>query len=329
MPYFISPLSSQLTAKHKLSWFFSFFFLHTIQAFCLICPFLSVIMPPPPHPLSCVSYLSLFSLTSPFYRICHGNVKNLSCPNSFCALSVGKEGQFCFSWLPSLCCGLKVMKTIFHLHGVIWLGVVEQVCYGKINIMEGLTLLSLSGWDRCVYYWTGYITQTQRHAGNLHTFKARLYTVCKHAQTYGTHKDGTHEEQQGYHVHTVNLCQLYSRPAHTVLYICVHVCSQASTSLDESTKAHRHRYFDCCLIPTDMWLVTLGWKTMRTDYRRERRCISLYLFYSSFFKPQTYQTVATACVMSSYVQLGSPWQKPGEASLCRSGKLAELQYREK
>lgn len=115
------------------------------------------------------------------------------------------------------------MKTIFHLHGVIWLGVVEQVCYGKINIMEGLTLLSLSGWDRCVYYWTGYITQTQRHAGNLHTFKARLYTVCKHAHAYGTHKDGIHEQQQGYHVHTVNLCQPY-RPARTVSSICVHVC---------------------------------------------------------------------------------------------------------
>lgn len=116
------------------------------------------------------------------------------------------------------------MKTIFHLHGVIWLGVVEQVCYGKINIMEGLTLLSLSGWDRCVYYWTGYITQTQRHAGNLHTFKARLYTVCKHAHTYGTHKAAriscTHcESMSALQTSSLRLLYLYacacaSKPAH-------------------------------------------------------------------------------------------------------------------
>lgn len=94
------------------------------------------------------------------------------------------------------------MKTIFHLHGVIWQGVAEQVCYGKINIMEGLTLLSLSGRDRCVCYWTGYITQTHRHADNLRPSSASLYTVCKHAPTWGTHKDEAHKRQRPIYSYT-------------------------------------------------------------------------------------------------------------------------------
>lgn len=65
MPYFISPLSSQLTAKHT---FFTQF-----RSLCLICPF-SVCRHVPPS-LSFECYLSLSSLTSPFCRICHGNVK--------------------------------------------------------------------------------------------------------------------------------------------------------------------------------------------------------------------------------------------------------------
>lgn len=60
----------------------------------------------------------------------------------------------------------------------------EQVCYGKINIMEGLTLLSLSRRDQCVYYWTGYITQTHRHAMRCaHIQSQVVYTVCEHAHT--------------------------------------------------------------------------------------------------------------------------------------------------
>ena len=175
MPYFISPLSSQLTAKHT---FFTQF-----RSLCLICPF-SVCRHVPPS-LSFECYLSLSSLTSPFCRICHGNVKKSQLLH-FILCSFSRERRviqffFSFSWLLFVCCGLKVMKTIFHLHWVIWLGVAEQVCYGKINIMEGLTLLSLSGRDQCVCYWTGYITQTHWHACRLRSFKARMYTVCKHA----------------------------------------------------------------------------------------------------------------------------------------------------
>lgn len=78
------------------------------------------------------------------------------------------------------------MKTIFHLHGVIWLGVAEQVCYGKINIMEGLTLLSLSHRDQCVYYWIGYITQACRHACYVQTFRAQniMHTRVVYTCTY-------------------------------------------------------------------------------------------------------------------------------------------------
>lgn len=213
MPYFISPLSSQLTVEHKLSWFF---FSHNL-VFPSDLPF-SVCRHVSPS-LSLSRYLSLFSLTSPFRRICHGNVKNLSCSNSFRALSVEKEGQFCFSSLLSVCCGLKVMKTIFHLHGVIWLGVAEKVCYGKINIMEGLTLLSLSHWDQCVYYWTGYITQTRRHACNVHTFRAKLY--IEYANIH-THKG---------EIHTGNpfLPKSTPSPILSVLWLCLYECVCAFT----------------------------------------------------------------------------------------------------
>jgi len=146
MPYFISPLCFQAQIEQIC------FLLSTQFGRFVICPFQSVLM--------CVSLSLSFQVpfSSPFCCICHGNAKeekkrkNLGCSNSFCALSVEKKGQFCFSSLVSVCWGLEVMKTIFHLHGVIWPGVAEQVCYGKINIMEGLTLLSLSHWDQCVCY---------------------------------------------------------------------------------------------------------------------------------------------------------------------------------
>ncbi len=99
-----------------------------------------------------------------------------------------KKGSSVFSSHLSVCCGLKVMKTIFHLHGVISLGVAEQVCYGKINIMEGLTLFSLSHWDQCVYYWTGYITQTRRHAMRCaHTLRAKLFIQYANMHTHKEH----------------------------------------------------------------------------------------------------------------------------------------------
>lgn len=99
----------------------------------------------------------------------------------FCAFSVEGQGHFSF-----LCAAqvLKVMKTIFHLQGVIWPGVAEQVCYGKINIMEGLTLLSLSHWDQCVFYWTGYIKQTSRPLLDKHTSVQACNTIHKCSWTH-------------------------------------------------------------------------------------------------------------------------------------------------
>lgn len=126
--------------------------------------------------------------SSPFHFICHGNAKKKSQRNIcrsilFCAFSVEGQGHFSF-----LCAAqvLKVMKTIFHLQGVIWPGVAEQVCYGKINIMEGLTLLSLSHWDQCVFYWTGYIKQTSRPLLDKHTSVQACNTIhkCSWTHTY-------------------------------------------------------------------------------------------------------------------------------------------------
>ena len=107
MPYFISPLSSQLTVEHKLSWFFFFFTQFGLSVWSALFCLSSCVSPSPSLSLSLSRALSLpilslslsLSLTSPFRRICHGNVKNLSCSNSFRALSLEKEGQFCFFFL--------------------------------------------------------------------------------------------------------------------------------------------------------------------------------------------------------------------------------------
>lgn len=178
MPYFISPLSSQLTVRHKLSWFFFLFLSLPDLPFCCLLSYCT-------HSLSCWRYLS-FALSPP--RFCHfrqGNVekkkgkKTLSCSISFCALSIKKGNSVLSRRRLSACCCLKLMKTIFHLHGVIVLGVAAQVSYGKINIMEGLTLLSRSGQDQCVCYWTGYVIQTRSCACHVCALEAKMYTVCK------------------------------------------------------------------------------------------------------------------------------------------------------
>lgn len=106
MPYFISPLSSQLTVSHKLSWFF--FFSLLFVSLSLICPFAAcchtVSLPPSPHFLLCVCYLS-FALSPP--RFCHfrqGNVKKkekkIAQLLRFILCSFNQEGQFC-SLLPT------------------------------------------------------------------------------------------------------------------------------------------------------------------------------------------------------------------------------------
>lgn len=89
------------------------------------------------------------------------------------------------------------MRTIFHLAGVIWLGVAEQVCYGKINIMEGLTLLSLSCQDQCLHCWTGYITQTRGHVSRasniMHACSHCVYCTCaEHINAHRAAEISTH-----------------------------------------------------------------------------------------------------------------------------------------
>lgn len=142
MPFFISPLDSQLTVKHKLSFFFSFHL-------SLICPFAAcchAVSPLSPLFLLCVCCLS-FDLSPPhFCYFLQGNMKKKKNPSAapfhFVLFQSRRPILFSLADDFSACCCLKLMKTIFHLHGVIWLGVAAQVCYGKINIMEGLALLS-------------------------------------------------------------------------------------------------------------------------------------------------------------------------------------------
>lgn len=121
-------------------WVF-FFFSHTILAFYVICPFLVCLrirlshFPSPPSHLS-PPHFAVFVMVMQKKK-----KKNLSCSNSFRALSIAKGGQFCFSSLVSVCWGLKVMKTIFHLHAVIRLGVAraglswENKYYRRSNVI--------------------------------------------------------------------------------------------------------------------------------------------------------------------------------------------------
>lgn len=129
---------------------------HLLAHLPVFAIFFKVIWTPPPPPPAAPFHFVLFQSRRPIL---------FSLANDF-----------------STCCCLKLMKTIFHLHGVIWLGVAAQVCYGKINIMEGLTLLSWSGQDRCVCDWTGYITQTHGRACHVHALETRVCIVCKHTQ---------------------------------------------------------------------------------------------------------------------------------------------------
>lgn len=91
MPYFISPLSSQLTVRHKLSWLFFLFLSLPDLPFCCLLSYCT-------HSLSCWRYLS-FALSPP--RFCHfrqGNVeKGKKNPQllHFILCSFNQEGQFC------------------------------------------------------------------------------------------------------------------------------------------------------------------------------------------------------------------------------------------
>ena len=163
----------------------------------------------------------------------------------------------------------------------------RQVCYGKINIMEGLTLLSLSRGDRCVYYWTGYITQTRRHALQCaRTFRATLYVygmqTCTHTHTH-THKEhikkGIHNTHAAAaeistHAHKQSISSVQRTiPPHTLsfslslLWLCLYVCVSvpASESLNALMTTILTQVF--WLLPlsigtlTDMRLVTPWWKT--------------------------------------------------------------------
>lgn len=125
----------------------------------------------------------------------------------------------------------------------------EQVCYGKINIMEGLTLLSLSRRDQCVYYWTGYITQTRGHACNVHTFRAKMYIQSANMHTHKEHIKVKYTcSSRDIHTYTqaIHICFAAHHPpcalcfGYVCMYVCVHshvcvclcVCVPASESLN-------------------------------------------------------------------------------------------------
>lgn len=86
-PYFISPLSSQLTVKQIELIFFSHnsVFLSDLLFSCLLS-----YVPP------LVWAVSPFLSHLPFCQICHGKVKKLSCSLSFCVFSVEKKWGILF-----------------------------------------------------------------------------------------------------------------------------------------------------------------------------------------------------------------------------------------
>lgn len=92
MPFFISPLDSQLTVKHKLSFFSPFSSVSLICPFAACCHTISLLSP---LFLLCVYCLS-FALSPPcFFHFLQGNMKKktLSCSFSFCALSIKKANS--------------------------------------------------------------------------------------------------------------------------------------------------------------------------------------------------------------------------------------------
>lgn len=221
--------------------------------------------------------------------------------------------------------------------------------------MEGLTLLSLSRWDQCVYYWTGYITQTRRHACDVHTFGAKNLSCLESMQTY-THTHKEHIKMKytcsSRDIHTyaqaIHIWFTPHHPPYCVLWLCLHVCVCAFTCVCASVCVPASESVNALmttvltqvfwLLPlsigtlTDMWLVTLGWKTREAHtvtMKETRGGLSPVLSVSpasSFFKSETSLATVTGCVIWYSVrrvkaQLGS--QRPYEKSFsCRSMQVS-------
>lgn len=121
------------------------------------------------------------------------------------------------------------MKTIFHLHGVIWLGVAEHLCYGNINIMEVLTLLSLSHWDQCVHYRRGYITHHRPMCAHIYIIKCNARLLRLYANTHAT---------ADIRIHTCNPKPLHTSPSPTFALLCVCVHSYVCVWVIECSNDH-------------------------------------------------------------------------------------------
>lgn len=186
MPYFISPLSSQLTVEHKLSW--CGFFSHNL-VFLSDLPF-SVCR----HVSPSLSFsLSLpFSLSSPFRRICHGNVKK-SQLLQFISCSFSRERRAILFLLTSFCV-LRFKGNEDHISsawsymtGRGWAGLLwENKYYGRSNFV-----IFISPGSMCVLLDRIHYTNTKARmqcahmwAKNImHASSNCIYTICKHTHT--------------------------------------------------------------------------------------------------------------------------------------------------
>lgn len=201
-----------------------FFLLRRIWSFCLVCPFLSTIMS-----LSLSLPLPL-ALSSPLQCICHGNVKNLSCFNSFCALSVEKEGQFCFSSLVSV---LRLSGNEDHISSACsymtgrgWAGLLwENKYYERPNFVIFITLGSM-----CVLWNRRQCTNTKASLQNAyiqllkHNAPMLMPYVCANIQP----REARICSSRDIHTwtHAVQYCFISHHPTYFLHfgYVCMPVC---------------------------------------------------------------------------------------------------------
>lgn len=147
-----------------------------------------------------------------------------------------------------------------------------QVCHGKINIIEGLTLLSLSRpGSMCVLLDSVLYTNTtagmqRAHIGEHNACTLRLWTQYANTDAHKEHIKVEYAcSSREIHMYTLSLRQSISAAQHTIppptpcasvmpVCLCAHLCvCQASHRMLEGPQSW-HRYLDRCLFPSAHWL---------------------------------------------------------------------------
>lgn len=170
------------------------------------------------------------ALSSPLQCICHGNVKNLSCFNSFRALSVEKEGQFCFSSLVSV---LRLSGNEDHISSACsymtgrgWAGLLwENKYYERANFVIFITLGSM-----CVWWNRRQCTNTKASMQNAyiqllkHNAPTLMSYVCVNIQTREAHICSSRDIHTW--THAVQYCFISHHPTYFLHfgYVCMPVC---------------------------------------------------------------------------------------------------------